>query len=268
MTEAEVLALIQQFIVQNGNNEITANVLRPILEAMLQQPNDKIGDLPDLDTTDKTNIVAAINELVNSGNSGFDIHAGTADPNVSPPASFGVGDWYIRNGTSLYQYNGQTWVLLTDSQGGISADPDNSLTLGGDGKAYFRERTPEEIKTAYESNPDTNAFTDAEKTLVSQVPNKTDSGGYTGTAQDIVNMFPDFTEFSTEILIDGHPFRYVRGFNNTGDDFLVNGDIASGGVFTYEGVQFFGDLILVNDLADPTTDVGTTWEIINRTQIS
>src|SRR5690606_34965549 len=31
----------------NGNNEITANVLNPILIAMLQQPNDLIGDFDD-----------------------------------------------------------------------------------------------------------------------------------------------------------------------------------------------------------------------------
>lgn len=266
MTEAQVLALIQQFIVANGNNEITANVLRPILEEMVKQPNDKIGDLPDLNTADKTNIVAAINELINNSNSGFEIHAGSADPNVTPPASWSIGDWYIRDGSSLYQYNGNTWVLLGSYVVVVSADPGNDLTLGGDGGAYFQERTAAEIKTAYESNPDTNAFTDSEKNLVAEVPNKTDNGGFPGTSQDIVNMLPDFTEFSTEILIDGHPFRYVRGLNNTGNG-IVNGDIASGGVFTYQGNNFFGDLILVDDLGDLSTGIGTTWEIINRTQI-
>lgn len=111
MTEAQIIALINQYIITNGNNEITAAQLNPILLAMLMQPNDKVGDLEDLQTTAQTNIVAAINELVNAA-SGFAIHAGSADPNVTPPGSFGIGDWYIRNGTSLYQYNGQTWVLL------------------------------------------------------------------------------------------------------------------------------------------------------------
>ena len=116
MNEAQVLALINSFIVANGNNEITANVLRPILIAMLEQPNDKVGELGDLQTTDKSSIVAAINELVGAS-SGFDIHTGTADPNVTPPGTFGIGDWYIRNGTSLYQYNGTTWVLVTAASG-------------------------------------------------------------------------------------------------------------------------------------------------------
>src|SRR5690606_7783499 len=169
MTEAQVLALINQFIVANGNNEITANVLRPILEEMVKQPNDKIGELPDLNTTDKTNIVAAINELINSSNSGFEIHAGSADPNVTPPASYSIGDWYIRDGSSLYQYNGNTWVLLGSSVVVVSADADNDITTGGDGGAYFQERTPAEIKTAYESNADTNAFTDADQSAVADI---------------------------------------------------------------------------------------------------
>lgn len=189
MTEAQVLALIQQFIVANGNNEITANVLRPILEAMLQQPNDKIGDLPDLNTTDKTNIVAAINEVVNSGNSGFEIHAGSANPNITPPASWSIGDWYIRNGSSLYQYNGQEWVLLSSEQ-----------------------------------------------------------------------------TFGQYVYIDGQRFNYTVGMGNSGNELEV-GDIASSGVFSYNGGNFFGDLILVDASGDTSTGIGTKWEIINRTQI-
>lgn len=188
MTEAQVLALINQFIVANGNNEITANVLRPILEEMVKQPNDKIGDLPDLNTTDKTNIVAAINELINIGNSGFEIHAGSANPNVTPPASWSIGDWYIRDGSSLYQYNGQEWVLLS-----------------------------------------------------SEV-------------------------FGKYVYIDGQRFNYTVGMGNSGNELEV-GDIASSGVFSYNGTNFFGDLMLVDDQADPTTGVGTTWKPLNMKQI-
>jgi hypothetical protein len=113
MTEEEIIALINLHIVANGNNEITANVLRPILIDILGQPNDKIGELTDLNTTDKTSIVNAVNELTNTLNSGFNIHEGTLDPNITPPASFSIGDWYIRSGISLYQYNGDIWVLLS-----------------------------------------------------------------------------------------------------------------------------------------------------------
>lgn len=74
------------------------------------------------------------------------------------------------------------------------------------------------------------------------------------------------TNASIEITIEGHPFRFVRGFNNTTGE-PTNGDIASGGVFTYQGSQFYGDLQLMDDSADITIGVGTTWKPINLTQI-
>lgn len=165
MNEAAVLALINLHIVANCNNEITADVLRPILEAILEQPNDKVGELGDLDTTDKTTIVNAINELVSASGGGFVIHSGSADPNVTPPGSFGIGDWYVRNSSSLYQYNGSTWVLLSSAVT-VSTDANNSLSLGTDDKPYFKERTAAEIATAYESNSNTNKYTDADKSAV------------------------------------------------------------------------------------------------------
>lgn len=63
MTLQQVLDLINAEIIANGNNEITANVLRPILEAMVEQPNDLIGLLGDLNTADQTSIVNAINSI-------------------------------------------------------------------------------------------------------------------------------------------------------------------------------------------------------------
>src|SRR5690606_24206701 len=98
------------------NNEITAAILNPILVAMVEQANDKMGELDDLDTGDKSNLVAAINEVKN-GATGFDIHEGPNDPNVTPPGTFGIGDWYIRSGNSIYQYNGSSWILLTANTG-------------------------------------------------------------------------------------------------------------------------------------------------------
>lgn len=64
MTYQQALDLIQAEIIANGNNEITANVLRPVLEAMIDFPNDVIGALGDLDTSDITSIVNAINSIV------------------------------------------------------------------------------------------------------------------------------------------------------------------------------------------------------------
>lgn len=137
MTEAEVIQLIIDIIVANGNNQITANVLRPVLLAMLEQSNDKMGELSDLDTTDKTNLVNAINEALANGGVGstFTVHSGTDNPNTTPPASYSIGDWYIRNGTSIYQYNGDTWVLLSNSSVTVFSEaftytsPNNTFTV-------------------------------------------------------------------------------------------------------------------------------------------
>lgn len=112
MTEDQIKAEINSQIVTNGNNEITAAILNPILIGMVDQINDKTGDLPNLATVDKSNLVNAINELANAESTRFDIYNGTDDPNVTPPATYGVGDWYIQNGDTLYQYNGVEWVTI------------------------------------------------------------------------------------------------------------------------------------------------------------
>lgn len=64
MTYQEVLDLIQAEITANGNNEITGNVLRPILEAILLQPNELIGNIEDLQTNETSDLVSAINSLL------------------------------------------------------------------------------------------------------------------------------------------------------------------------------------------------------------
>lgn len=124
MTEAEVLELINNFIVENGNNEITADVLRPILVAMLEQPNDFIGVLSQLQTSDQSNLVNAINEVYNMVGGitdfGVQLHSGTGDPNVTPPAEYNIADFYIQrdidnNPIDLWQYNGLGWVKQTVS---------------------------------------------------------------------------------------------------------------------------------------------------------
>jgi hypothetical protein len=62
-TLTQVLNEIQANIIANGNNEITADVLRPILELMSTFVIDTTGELANLNSVDKSNLVAAINEL-------------------------------------------------------------------------------------------------------------------------------------------------------------------------------------------------------------
>ena len=118
MTQAEVITLIQTWIIENGNEEITADVLRPILEAMVNQPNELIGNLEDLDTDYKDDLVGAINEVrtIADSNSGLVIHYGEDLPTDSPPIDYSLGDFYAQivppstTILSFWQYNGTEWV--------------------------------------------------------------------------------------------------------------------------------------------------------------
>lgn len=135
MTLAQVIALINSEIIPNNNNEITANVLRPILIEMLQQPNDLIGDLSTLTTADNSNIVNAINELQNdlSQIGGINIFQGVGSPNNNPPAGAVIADFYSELDVSssvvgLWIYDGNNWVRLSDKY--ISSDYPQALTPG------------------------------------------------------------------------------------------------------------------------------------------
>lgn len=118
----EVLDFIQDVIAENHNNEITANALRPVLVEMLNFTRDNIGLLEDLATDDKSNIVAAINEVLTavneSNNEAVVVHEGEDNPNtVSPPVTFKIGDMYSQQLTdgspvALFIYTGLTWYKV------------------------------------------------------------------------------------------------------------------------------------------------------------
>lgn len=117
MTLEEVIDLINEYIVENHNQEITGDILNGVLLAMLQQPNELIGDLSDLTTGDNANIVEAINWIVSNLNNGSQVHVGEDNPNVTPPADFAIGDFYSQideflNPVALYVYTGTSWVNL------------------------------------------------------------------------------------------------------------------------------------------------------------
>lgn len=123
MTFAELISKINEFIITNGNNEITAAILNPILKDIAQWAKDTTGDLSDLTTDTQENLVAAINELndaiENINNGGVQIYQGTDDPNVTPPPIFSTGDFYLQvdgsnNPIQLYQYNGFDWIIPSD----------------------------------------------------------------------------------------------------------------------------------------------------------
>jgi len=118
MSREELIQLITENIYPNGNNEITANVLNPVLDAMVNQINDITGDLDDLASTDTSNLVNAINSVIQQfqdiDSDSVKLHSGIENPNDVPPANYNTADFYIQediNGDPLYlwQFNGIRW---------------------------------------------------------------------------------------------------------------------------------------------------------------
>lgn len=119
-TYSDVISQINTYIVANGNNEITANVLNPILAIITDFANNNIGDLDDLTTDEKNSIVESINSLKQNfddlSNSGVQLHIGYDNPNDVPPATYTYADFYMQllpdddSPLSLWQWNGTEWT--------------------------------------------------------------------------------------------------------------------------------------------------------------
>jgi hypothetical protein len=114
---------INAAIVANGNEEITADVLRPLLVELANAVETITGDPVNLTTTVKTNLVAAINSLktITDGLEGLVIKTGTTDPNVTTDFVPKLGYFYARYlGSTLlsfWQYNGYEWVEIKPNRG-------------------------------------------------------------------------------------------------------------------------------------------------------
>lgn len=127
-TYADVINQINTYIIANGNNEITANVLNPILQIITDFTNNNIGDLEDLTTSENETVVASINSLKtdfdNLSNNGVQLYTGYDDPNVTPPPVFNYADFFMQLDISddspiiLWQFNGFEWVTgMSTSEG-------------------------------------------------------------------------------------------------------------------------------------------------------
>jgi hypothetical protein len=142
---ATVLGQINTYIVANGNNEITANVLNPILALMLDFANNNIGDLDTLTTDEKNSVVEAINSLKQNFddlvNNGVQLYTGIDDPNVTPPTTYNYADFYMQLDidslpVKLWQWNGFAWtdeslepVIESDNVVNNSDVPGINLTM-------------------------------------------------------------------------------------------------------------------------------------------
>lgn len=120
MNEQQVIALINAQIKANDNKEITGNILNLVLKEMVAQPNLLIGDLSDLSTGINNDIVSAINWLLTQISGGnIVIHTGQNNPNITPPDTYTVGDFYsqldvMNNPLSLWQYTGTEWAKISN----------------------------------------------------------------------------------------------------------------------------------------------------------
>lgn len=100
MTDAQLIALWNLLFPDNDSREISEKDLRDGLLALLDTISTRIGNLPNLNTSVKTSLVNAINELVSRLNNLEDRFApqfGIADPNEIPPTNSGnYGALYIQ----------------------------------------------------------------------------------------------------------------------------------------------------------------------------
>lgn len=118
-TYATVIIQINTHIIANGNNEITANVLNPVLKVITDFANSSIGNLGLLTTTSNDNLVEAINSLKtqfdNLNNNGVQLLTGYDNPNITPPPSFNYADFYMEldslddSPIQLWQWSGTEW---------------------------------------------------------------------------------------------------------------------------------------------------------------
>ena len=119
----DAIAEIETFIVANGNEAITADVLRPLLVGLAQAVKEEIGNPTGLNT-DAKEVVDAINEVKETADNatGLVILTGSADPNVTPPTTYSLGNFYSRYVSAtlvgFYQYNGYEWVEIKNPDEG------------------------------------------------------------------------------------------------------------------------------------------------------
>jgi len=118
-TKAEIIQEINDNIIDNGNNEITAAILRPVLIAMVEQINEIIGDPLDL-ATDAKIIVDSINEVLNDPAQGIWLYTGEDNPNDVTLSGAQLGDFYSRTSgavpVSYWVNEGEEWLELIDKR--------------------------------------------------------------------------------------------------------------------------------------------------------
>jgi len=278
MTLAQVIALINQWIVANGDNEITADVLRPILLSISQQPNDLIGDLEDLTTDSQTNLVEAINELNQSIQevSGITIFSGANTPITTPPVGFTTGDFYAQvsglSTISFWQFNGTQWVEIREL-----IDDDNTTSNTTWSSEKIQQILNEKDAILSIGNM---VVSQNDVTIPANAVWRISGVTYTNASQVILPINPATTGyFRTDIIVanSSNTFEIIEG--NEGTSNVIASQVPAGKVFVRE-INIFGSSVIdggsgeqlvnamgwfdYNDLATHTTplDVVANTELI------
>lgn len=161
----------------------------------------------------------------------------------------------------LNYLNGQ---LSTFSLKGVSEDNGNNISLGTDDKPYFKERTPEELAQDYESNDNTNKFTDSYKNQLENIDldytEKLDKGSYGGTASDLLELIDNST--LPTISIKG---KYYPLYKHIDNDEIASVNIREDGDFVlnvqWSDTEIWDKAICVDETK--STDDITAWSIVN-----
>ena len=217
MTLTDVINQINAFIIANGSNAITADVLRPILLSMVQQPNDLTGELDDLTTTETSNLVAALNE-VNAALGdliGLTIHTGADTPVVAPPVSFNIGDFYAQEVASVvvsfWQYTGVEWVNIKNTIDDASTSLESTWSSEKIQEAINERDGFISLGNIVYTNSDATIPAGAEWRIAGVV--------YTNPAQVVVGINPATAgNYRTDILVGNtsNTFEIIEGVEGTG----------------------------------------------------
>lgn len=193
-----------------------------------------------------------------------------------------AGDWLVYNGTiwelsvnsdAVNSVNSQQGVVVLDADDISDTTTTNKFTTAGDisklagiEAGATADQSDSEIKTAYENNADTNAFTDAEQTKLANLGSIGDlnEGTYAGVADVVsggsvtgfafangtvrsfnalVSVVVDATvdlyeEFNLSAIQKGADWEIA--YDSVGDDSLVTFDINTSGQIIYSKLTTAG----------------------------
>jgi Cu/Ag efflux protein CusF len=159
------------------------------------------GTLTNSKPTGESSLIQNIGKVQRVDNSAGSIKVGGAGRTNDVP-NLNQGNVFIGNASNQAETRGLTLDDIAETATNKHFTSGDESKLNGIESGATADQTASEIKTAYESNADTNAFTDAEKTKLSsiaagaEVNVNADWNAVSGDAQ-ILNKPSDVTDLST-----------------------------------------------------------------------